>query len=259
MSYVADKTPWLVEGKTRIKPKLRLFCFPYAGGGASIFREWQQAMPGDIQVSAIQLPGRENRINETPANRLRDVVDHLSQVLTPYCDIPFVFFGHSLGAKIAFELVRALRRKGGQQPLHLLVSGARAPHMPEPFPLHHLPDEGFIDGLRRYSAMPEEVLRNKELMSLFMPVLRADFSLDETYEYYDDAPISCPITAFGGTEDHEISREELLAWKQYTTDDFTWHTFPGDHFFIKSSQKAFLGTITEVLGSCSAHSSALMN
>lgn len=259
MSNVSDKTPWLVEGKTRIKPKLRLFCLPYAGGGASLFREWQDAMPGDVQVAAIQLPGRENRINETPVDHIREVVSHLVKVLPPYCDIPFMFFGHSLGAKIAFELIRTLRRENGVQPLHLLVSGARAPHMPEPFPLHHLPDEGFIDGLRRYSAMPEEVLQNKELMGLFMPVLRADFSLDETYEYYDDAPFGCPITAFGGTEDHEISQDELLAWKQYTTNEFACHTFPGDHFFIKSSQKAFLGTVTEILGAHPSHSSARMN
>ncbi len=247
MSIYAYKTPWLVEGQVKIQPRLRLFCFPYAGGGASIFRHWQQAMPADIQIFAIQLPGRENRITEPPLNRLHKVVNILSRIMVPYYDAPFAFYGHSLGAKIAFELTRTLRREKGLLPTHLLVSGARAPNIPEPSPLHHLSDADFIEGLRRYSAMPEEVLQNNDLMQIFLPVLRADFCLDETYEYREDAPMACPVTAFGGREDSEANQEELQAWRQHTTAQFACHMFPGDHFFIKESRQAVLNAIVKTL------------
>lgn len=247
MSSLSNTTTWMVEGNVRVKPKLRLVCFPYAGGGASLYRQWQAAMPQGVQVCAVQLPGRENRIAQTPLARLDEVIPALGRAMEPYCDTPFAFFGHSLGAKIAFELARTLRRDKGLEPRHLLVSGARAPHIPEPSPMHQLSDQAFIDGLRRYSAMPEEVLQNRDLMQLFLPVLRADFSIDETYAFQEEAPLACPITAFGGSEDHEADRQELLAWDDYTTASFACHIFPGDHFFIKTAQKPVLDAVVQII------------
>lgn len=245
---VADySTPWLVEGKVRVKPEFRLFCFPYAGGGASMYREWQAAMPHGIQVCAVQLPGRESRMAETPLTRLEEVIASLTAAILLHCDVPFAFFGHSLGAKVSFELIRSLRRNGEKTPEHLIVAGARAPHIPEPSPLHELSDHAFIDALRRYSAMPEEVLRNKGLMQLFMPVLRADFSIDETYVFREESPLDCPITAFGGSEDHEADHAELLAWEKYTGASFACRIFPGDHFFIRSSREAVLHTLLQTV------------
>lgn len=240
-------TLWLIKGKPSFKNHFRLFCFPYAGGGASIFRQWQEKLSKDVEVCPVQLPGRENRFAELPYTILSSLVKDMFEALVPYFDMPFAFFGHSLGAKIAFELARELRRKQDVQPLHLFVSGNRAPHIPEPRPLHMLPEEEIIMELRRYSGTPETVLQSKELMEMYLPILRADFSVDETYTYYEDAPLGCPITAFGGSEDKEASREEIGAWRQHTLSSFSFQMFQGDHFFIKSSQSLVLDSIAKDL------------
>ena len=240
-------TPWLIQGKPNSKTHFRLFCFPYAGGGASIFRQWQEDMPEGVEVCPVQLPGRENRIAESPFTILSSLVDAMVEALDPYFDVPFAFFGHSIGAKIAFELARELRRKKGVQPVHFFVSGSRPPHIPEPRPLHLLPEHEFTKELRRFSGTPEAVMQSRDLMEMYLPILRADFSIDETYIYYEDNPLDCPISAFGGSEDKEANREELDAWRQHTLSSFTLQMFQGDHFFIKSSQSLLLHSISRVL------------
>ena len=247
MKSTYTNTPWLILGKPKRKNRLRLFCFPYAGGGASIFRQWQENMPEGVEVCPVQLPGRENRIAEPPFTRLSLLVDAMTEALDPYFDLPFAFFGHSIGAKIAFELARELRRKKGVQPVHLFVSGSRPPHIPEPRPLHMLPEHEFIKELRRFSGTPEAVMQSRDLMEMYLPILRADFSIDETYIYYEDDSFECPISAFGGSEDKEANREELEAWRQHTIGTFTLQMFQGDHFFLKSSQSLLLDSVSEVL------------
>ena len=241
------KNPWLILGKPKRKTRLRLFCFPYAGGGASIFRQWQENIPEGIQICAVQLPGRENRITEPPFTRVSLLVDAMVKNLDSYFDLPFAFFGHSIGAKIAFELARELRRKKGLEPVHLFVSGSRPPHIPEPRPLHLLPEHDFVRELRRFSGTPEAVMQSRDLMEMYLPILRADFSIDETYVYYEDNPLDCPISAFGGSEDKEANRQELDGWRQHTLSSFTLQMFQGDHFFIKSSQSLLLHSISQVL------------
>ncbi|WP_240470234.1 thioesterase II family protein [Brevibacillus laterosporus] len=142
-------TPWLIS-HPEAKDTIRLFCLPYAGGGASAYRGWANALPRDIGVYPIQLPGRENRIGEQALCDMKALVEAISQAIYPYLDRPFLFFGHSLGARIAFELARAVRRKWKLQPCRLIVSGSRAPNIPEPHPLHHLPDDEFVSELRRF-------------------------------------------------------------------------------------------------------------
>ena len=247
MESTHRNTSWLILGKPRRKTRLRLFCFPYAGGGASIFRQWPDEMSEGVEVCPVQLPGRENRIAEPPFTRLSLLVDAMVKNLDSYFDLPFAFFGHSIGAKIAFELVRELRRKKGVQPVHLFVSGSRPPHIPEPRPLHMLPEHEFVKEFRRFSGTPEAVMQSRDLMEMYLPILRADFSIDETYVYYEDNPLDCPIFAFGGSEDKETNREELDAWRQHTTGSFTLQIFQGDHFFIKSSQSLLLDSISQVL------------
>ena len=248
MEATYRNTPWLILGEPKCRTCLRLFCFPYAGGGASIFRQWSVNTPQAVEVCPVQLPGRENRMAERPFTSFLPLVDAIAEALDPYFDLPCAFFGHSMGAKIAFELARKLRRKKGVQPVHLFVSGCRAPHIPEPRPLYHLPEEEFIRELRRFSGTPEAVLQSAELMEMFVPMLRADFELDETYVYSgNDDLLICPISVFGGSEDKEAKREELEAWRQHTTGTFTLQIFQGDHFFIKSSQSLLLHSISRVL------------
>ncbi len=239
-------TPWLLS-EPEAKDKIRLFCLPYAGGGASIYRGWAKAFSGDTGIYPIQLPGRENRITELPIYEMRELVVAISEAMRPYLQRPFILFGHSLGARIAFELVRNLREKWKIQPCCLIVSGSRAPHIPEPKPLHHLPDGEFVEELRRFSGTPEAILQSRELMEIFIPILRADFTVDETYAYTEAAPLECPIAAFGGTEDIEANREELGAWACHTSGDFTLEMIGGDHFFLQTRRDLLLQSISRIL------------
>ncbi|GIQ70278.1 hypothetical protein XYCOK13_31020 [Xylanibacillus composti] len=178
---------------------------------------------------------------------MRVMSEAISEAIYPYLQCPFLLFGHSLGARIAFEVARNLRRTRGIQPCRLIVAGSRAPHIPEPRPLHQLPEEEFINELRRFSGTPEAILQSKELLQFFLPILRADFQLDETYVYVDDAPLDCPISVFGGTDDTEASREELDAWAAYTTGECSVEMIKGDHFFLKTQRDELLRSISQIM------------
>ena len=219
--------------------RLRLFCFPYAGGAASVFRPWAEQAPQEIEVAAIQLPGRENRWREPARTSLRELIDPLRDSILPHLSIPFAFFGHSLGALVAFELARLLRRQNDPRPIHLFVSGRRAPQLPPPRPpVHGLPDAELVDFLRRLNGIPADILRNEEVMTLFLPVIRADLAVNETYSYTVEETLECPIWAFGGLEDSEVNRETLEAWDAQTAASSSVRMFPGDHFFLHSSTTA---------------------
>ena len=236
MTYMRNDV-WIKRTRQDPQTCFRLFCFPYAGGGASIFRTWPERLPSDIEVHAIQLPGREDRLRETPFAKLSALIEALAHVLYPYLDFPFAFFGHSLGSLISFELTRWLRRQKAPCPIQLFVSGSRAPQIPNPDPpIHQLPDVEFIEELSRFNGTPKAVLANLELMEVFLPLLRADMRLYETYVYDHEAPLDCPISAFGGLEDEEVSREELAAWYDQTRSRFSMQMFPGDHFFLNGKE-----------------------
>jgi surfactin synthase thioesterase subunit len=227
--------------------RIRLFCLPYAGGSASVFREWQQELPVGTGVYAIQLPGRENRIAETPIRDMTTIVEAMANAIIPHLQLPFMLFGHSLGARIAFELVRHLRRNWGIRPARLIVAGSRAPQMPEPRPLHHLPEVEFLKELRRFSGTPEAIFQSKELMALLLPMLRADFAVDETYIYREEAPLDCPISAFCGTRDEEAKREDMQAWADYTRSEFTLEMIEGEHFFLKTQRAMLLQAVSRLM------------
>jgi len=164
-------------------------------------------------------------------------------------NVPFAFFGHSMGAFISFERARQLRRENSKTPVHLFVSGARAPQLPDPDPpIHHLPDAAFFEVLRRLSGIPDEVLQNAELMQVVLPTLRADVTMCETYVYAaDEEPLSCPISAYGGEADGKVSYEDLAGWGAQTQNAFTVHIFPGDHFFLYSARESLLRVLSAAL------------
>jgi medium-chain acyl-[acyl-carrier-protein] hydrolase len=243
---MSQQTSWLPPVRTDARQ--RLFCFPYAGGGASIYREWAKQLPADVEVCPIQLPGRENRIVERPFTSLEPLIQTLAEVLRPYLDLPFSFFGHSLGSLVSFELTRYLRRHSLPQPRRLLLSAHRAPQLTDRGkPIHALPDAEFIDALKTLGGTPEEVLRHAELMELLLPTLRADFTIYETYHYQPEAPLACPFTVFGGEDDREVSVPELEAWRLQTTGEFRLRMFPGAHFYIHSHQKLLLQNVARVI------------
>jgi medium-chain acyl-[acyl-carrier-protein] hydrolase len=239
---------WVTYPRPNPSARLRLFCFPYAGGGASVFYSWAEGLPSEVELCPIQLPGRESRLSEPPFIRLPPLVQTLALAIGPHLDKPFAFFGHSMGATIAFELARRLREQGGPTPLCLIVSGGQAPHLPDPAPpIHYLPEEEFITELRRLNGTPDAVLRHAELLQLFLPLLRADLAMYETYEYVAGEPLECPVFAFGGYEDQLVDWKDLASWQEQTSGSFALHMFSGDHFFLRSAQKDLLQTISQEL------------
>jgi medium-chain acyl-[acyl-carrier-protein] hydrolase len=238
---------WFQNGHTRGRVEFKLFCFPYAGGTASIFRSWANLLPSTIQVIPVELPGRGSRLSEPPFISYQPLVEALSGAILPLLDTPFAFFGHSMGAVIAFELARSLRANG-RGPHALLVSGRRGPHVPDTDPLtYDLPHDEFIEELRRIDGTPSEVLENAELMELMIPLLRADFQLIQTYGYTAGDPLSCPVFAYCGVGDDEETRELMSRWKEQTDSRFKLHMLPGDHFFLRSSQSLLLELIARDL------------
>ncbi|HJP92470.1 MAG TPA: thioesterase domain-containing protein [Pyrinomonadaceae bacterium] len=241
-------TPWLPGYKDKPDARIRLFCFPYAGGNAGSFRAWQNLLPGFVQVSPVQPPGRGERLSEPAFKHLPDMIQVLGPSLLPFLNKPFAFFGHSMGALIVFEFTRWLRRTNNPLPIRLFISGRRAPQFPEEEPpSHDLPEPEFIERLRELNGTPHEVLDHPELMQLMIPLLRADFSVCENYQYKVEPPLTCPMTVFGGLGDVEVQREKLAPWREHTTSSFSLHIFPGDHFFIHSAQNEITRVIAQQL------------
>lgn len=243
-----ERSRWFRYRRIDSKTALRLFCFPFAGGSASAFWGWSDKLPREVELCAVQLPGRENRIAERPFTRMVELVETLVDVLVPLLDRPFAFFGHSMGATVAFEVVRRLRALQLPQPVHLFVSGCRAPHLPDPGRRFHLlPDAELIGELRKLEGTTEEVLKNNDLMQLLLPTLRADFELNETYVFRHGKPLDCGISAFCGSDDQTAPFEAVRVWREHTHTAFRFRIFEGRHFFISSSKDQVFEDLSAVL------------
>jgi medium-chain acyl-[acyl-carrier-protein] hydrolase len=240
--------PWILRRPPNPAARLRLFCFPYAAGGASVFRTWQQSLPREVDVCPVQLPGRESRLREPAFDRLEPLVSTLAGALEPYTDLPFAFFGYSNGALVSFELARELRRRGAPQAVHVFAAACPAPHLPDHDPpIHALPDEELIAEMRRLNGTPDEILRNEELMHLLIPLMRADAAIHETYVHREEEPLDVPITATGGLADPKATREDMEAWSRHTRAGFEVRMLPGDHFFIHTAQALLLRDLAQDL------------
>jgi medium-chain acyl-[acyl-carrier-protein] hydrolase len=243
--------PWLRRFSPRPEAALRLFCFSYAGGGTAVFRPWADDLPAEIEVCAVQLPARESRFREPPIASMQGLVDALIPAIEPELDRPFALFGHSMGSLLAFEVVRALQRRGLRCPTHLLVSGRRAPHLPEPeSAIHMLDDDAFVAEIdRRYGGIPAEVLRHRDVLALLLPSLRADMAAIETHCHLPGDRLPCPITAFGGDADPRVPLVQLQAWQDYAAAPIRLRLFAGGHFYFSDAQVrgALLRDVADVL------------
>jgi len=227
---------------------LRLFCFPYAGGAASVFRDWSDGLPADVEVCPIQLPGRGARLMEPPLSQLPPLIEALAEALLPLLDKPFALFGHSLGSLVSFELARQLRTKHQVRPVRLFVSAGPAPQIPHRGPpIHNLPEKEFSAELRRLNGTPGELLNHKELMDIVLPSLRADFALYESYRYSSGPPLNCPISTYGGLNDPKVKYNDLEAWRDQTSVSFSIRMFAGDHFFLRTTQALLLRALSQEL------------
>jgi surfactin synthase thioesterase subunit len=235
-------TPWLPKWRPKAGVELRLFCFPYAGGTAFIYRNWQALLPPSIEVCPVELPGRGVRIGEPAQTRLESLVAAMAPALAPYMDCPFAFFGHSMGGLLSFELARELRRSHRSGPVHIFISACPSPHRRRSLQriTYNLPEPEFVEELRRLGGTPPEVLEHPELAQLMLPLLRADFEVCQTYKYTPESPLDCPLTIFGGLQDGELSRSELEEWREYTTSTCVVRMLAGEHFFINTAQHLLL-------------------
>jgi medium-chain acyl-[acyl-carrier-protein] hydrolase len=228
--------------------RLRLFCLPYAGGGASIYSRWQDDFPDDVEVCAVELPGRRKRLLEPPIRRVQPLVAAIVRGIEPCLDLPYALFGHSLGAIVAFELARELRRADLPGPQALFLSAAAAPHRSYANrPLWNLSDEEFLAEIRALGGVPEALLAEPELMSLFLPVLRADFEVLDSYAYVPDRPLDCPVELYGGEQDPRTSSTQLAAWRELFCGDVTGELFRGGHFYLNEERRALTSSIARML------------
>ncbi|HXB21792.1 MAG TPA: alpha/beta fold hydrolase [Candidatus Solibacter sp.] len=234
-----------------IRPKLRLLCFAHAGGSALAFHKWPDKLPWNVQVCAVQLPGRERRLGEPFIKRMPELISEISAALLPRMDRPLAILGHSLGAKLAFEFVRRVRAwPGAPEVVHLFVSGCPAPHLRSSHPpIYNLPDERFLQRLSEFGGTPHEVLSNPEIMKFLAPRLRSDFELDDTYTFEPEQPLSCPISAWAGDSDDLVTPDSLEAWREHTRGEFTSQILKGTHFALYEQETEVLRQIRRALSS----------
>jgi medium-chain acyl-[acyl-carrier-protein] hydrolase len=196
----------------------------------------------------VELPGRDRLIREPPVESLPLLLERLVGAVNHWMNLPYVMFGHSMGALLAFELARRLISAGKQAPTALLVSAHRAPQLPDTREmLHDLPRAEFISALSRLQGTSPDVINNRELIDIYLPALKADFTLAETYTYTPGHPLDCPILAFGGRDDFQVTEAEIAAWREQTTGDFELRMLPGNHFFLQNSAALLLYEIAEEL------------
>ncbi len=231
---------WFPLRQPRPSARLRVFCFPYAGGGATVYKGWEAALPPDVELVAVQPPGRERRILEPPFRDISALLDALEVELAPLLDKPFVFFGYSMGTRIALALTQRWLARGAPLPLGLGMAAAGAPHRVRES-REQLDDAAFLERLRRYEGTPPEVFAHKELLEMVLPLLRADFAIADVV--LPAQPVPCPITVFGAHQDTHVPLEALERWRELTTGDFRAHHFPGNHFFLRTSREPLLAAL----------------
>jgi medium-chain acyl-[acyl-carrier-protein] hydrolase len=239
--------PWFMRFEDRPSCAVRILCCPFAGGGASSFAEWSRGLDPRFELLALQLPARENRILEAPCETMDAIIAGVLDRVPLLLDKPYVVYGHSMGASIGFELVRGLLERGLTPPLHLFASGSPAPHLPRSRPpISHLPDARFLQELREYGGMPQQILEHSELLELYLPMLRADFKIVEGYRAARTR-VHLPISAsiYGGAGDSTVKASDLHAWRS-VADVVKVELFPGGHFFIKDHYRRILSDIAAV-------------
>ncbi|WP_164503705.1 thioesterase II family protein [Pleionea sediminis] len=248
MQFDLSKEKYLYSVKPVRTPKVRLVCFPYAGGSASVFREWSKGLPDFVEAHAIQLPGRANRLQEKPISCMNQLMEELIPVAKKLVEIPSVFLGYSNGALVAHELAHRLKDNSNLK--KLIICARKPPHIrsvAEGQPLRHeLCDADFLAFVRSLNGMPAEISDNDELMNMLIPMIRADFKLGGTYQA-PDAMLDIPFDLFAGELDIEATPNEMSEWRKYTSGDFTMKTYNCGHFFLNNHKDDLLSSIRKIL------------
>jgi surfactin synthase thioesterase subunit len=239
-----DDDLWLLRFHPCPEPAARLVCLPHAGGSASYYFALSRALCPEVEVLAVQYPGRQNRLREGFAGSIEELVDGVYGALSALPpnepDVPLAFFGHSMGSVLAFELARRLRHDSAPPPLHLFVSGRRAPSRPRDERLHALDDAGLLEVLKENGGTHQTVLGDPELRALFLPIIRNDYRLTESYRYKPGPPLDCPITMLTGDRDPAVTPDEAAAWHEHTSSEFNVRVYSGGHFYLEDHQQELI-------------------
>jgi medium-chain acyl-[acyl-carrier-protein] hydrolase len=240
------RDPWL-HRESRDEPAARLFCLPPAGAGAQFFRGWSRIVPAHVEIVALRLPGRESRLGEPALTDMADLLPRLEAALAPHTDLPFVYYGHSMGSALAVELAQRRHQRGEGPPRGLIVSGRRPPHLPpRREPLHLLDDDRLWDKLKELGGLHERVWREPEMKALLLPAVRADLVLVETHRYdASAAPLACPIHVIAAAQDPMVTADEFAAWSERTSAPCTVIATPGGHFFTDDPAGPFRRALGE--------------
>ncbi len=225
--------PWLRCFAGRPEAKLRLVCFPHAGGGANVFHGWAKAFPPEVEVWAVRYPGREDRPPEEPLVGIEALAEQVSGALTHLADKPMTLLGHSMGALVAFETVRQNEAARLALPItRLLVSSSPAPGSPLLQRQRATDDETLLRELKRGGGTDDAIFQNTELLAMILDTLRSDYRRLNAYRPSADAAVGCPITAIGGADDDTVGELDLGAWQAHTNRAFDLHMLPGGHFHL---------------------------
>lgn len=230
-------------------PELRVYCFPHAGGSAGSFADWQSDLDDSIELCPLHLPGRGARMREYPPTNLPALVRAIAEEALHDDGVPFVFFGHSLGALVAFELAHLLRyQPRRRQPRILFISGADAPSRERGLRrLHLLDDAALLKVLESFDGTPPEILQDRDLVEMMLPAIRADFAMAANYQYVARYPLSIPIVVFAGHADTHVSEIGADGWARETTAPCRMHWFSGGHFFVQTARNPVLAAISSEL------------
>lgn len=241
-----QKNKWFFTLKEKPESQIRVIALPFAGGGPSAFHSWHPIFSDNIELIVINYPGRETRFTEKPVNDPEEMVSEIVNSLSDYSDKPFVLFGHSMGAMLAYFVTCELQRKQLMMPEILFVSGMRAPHIASRSePVKQMNDEDLVNSLNKYGGMPAELFKNKELLQIFLPIIRADLEMLGRVPVEKSDNVNVPIFAYGGELDQTFTKDDLQQWDQYSDVEFKLHLMPGGHFYINQHRNELLRAIED--------------
>ncbi|MER5807297.1 alpha/beta fold hydrolase [Streptomyces sp. NPDC002033] len=252
MSNTEDNGLWVRRFHPSPDARVRLVCLPHAGGSASYYFPVSAALAPDVEVLAVQYPGRQDRRHEPCIDDIQELAEQVFAALTPWTDRPLALFGHSMGASVGFEVARLLEHRAGVVPAALFPSGRRAPSRHRDENVHAQGDQRLIQEIQRLSGTEARLLDDPEVLRMALPALRGDYKAAETYRYVPGPDLSCPVTAFVGDADPKALVDEAADWAAHTTGPFTLKVYGGGHFFLNDHSKAVVADIADGLRATAA-------
>jgi pyochelin biosynthesis protein PchC len=247
MSQESKENLWIRCFRPSPNCQIRLICFPHAGGAATYYLPLSKALAPEVEVLSIQYPGRQDRRLEEPVDSITELALQVHRALGPWTDVAFAFFGHSMGATVAFEVARIFARNGESGPVRFFASGRRAPSRRRPESVHLRDDSGLTAELREVGATDERFLRDPEILATILPTARNDYKAIETYSYEPGPALNCPVMVLVGDSDRKTTLDEANAWREHCVGEFDVRVFPGGHFYLDSCQQELTELISSAL------------